>query len=327
MSSVNVYHGLWINWDKGKIFGSTLTLSAGNGALLISFFALFVRLSGTHLWNIIRYVLHQSRSRSGLNDGLYHQQQAILRNSASNIDTLSHFLRLSYYWRKRASRISRRQLPLQVLASLHILALGAAGVFSSRLTTLPESEVLIKGSADCGSIQFPSIPPTGLDAGSLAQYTAAEINRKQHNQASQIYKKACYDISNSTVSCNTYKKRKIPSSIRYQQPCPFSGFCVNEAEGSVELDSGIISSLNHLGMNTPSQDSVGYRTSLTCAPIITDGYHSSWVPPTGSNQATGEKVMNFFYGPSYDNSRPPELNYTFSAVNYAGWFSQHPYIL
>jgi hypothetical protein len=37
-----VYLGVWTNWSRGPVFGSTLTLDRTNASLLIAFVAFFV---------------------------------------------------------------------------------------------------------------------------------------------------------------------------------------------------------------------------------------------------------------------------------------------
>lgn len=41
-----VYTGVWINWSKGPVLGSTLTMSVRNGGIMIAVLALFVQLAG-----------------------------------------------------------------------------------------------------------------------------------------------------------------------------------------------------------------------------------------------------------------------------------------
>lgn len=53
----SVQTGAWINQTKGRVLGATITLDAERSVLLIAFFALFVRLVGSHLWSIICYLV------------------------------------------------------------------------------------------------------------------------------------------------------------------------------------------------------------------------------------------------------------------------------
>lgn len=43
----SIYEGVWINWARGRVFGSTITLNRRDGGLIISFITLFITLVGT----------------------------------------------------------------------------------------------------------------------------------------------------------------------------------------------------------------------------------------------------------------------------------------
>lgn len=80
--SGHIYHGPWINFDKGGVIrGATLTLSDRDGGLLTSFIATFVTLTGAQLWKVICFAIHQLRSTTQPRDALFHQQQAVWRNT------------------------------------------------------------------------------------------------------------------------------------------------------------------------------------------------------------------------------------------------------
>jgi hypothetical protein len=42
IDDIPVYLGVWTNWSRGQVMGSTLTLDRRNGSLLIAFLAFFV---------------------------------------------------------------------------------------------------------------------------------------------------------------------------------------------------------------------------------------------------------------------------------------------
>ena len=95
-SGVDFKLGTWMNWTKGPILGATITIDLRDGALLISFLALFVRLVGSHAWSIFCYMFHQWQSSKGERDALHHQQQTLLRNSGSVTSTLWYAPPLSH---------------------------------------------------------------------------------------------------------------------------------------------------------------------------------------------------------------------------------------
>lgn len=128
-----IYTGAWVNWARGPIKGSTITLTHRNGSLLTAFLALYVALVGRSFWRLFCFTLHSFFS-NGLSpqDGLYHQRQVILRNTGSDVDGLQYFVRLIWAWRNRSVRPWRRVLPLLGLTILTTTAFYAASILSSQ---------------------------------------------------------------------------------------------------------------------------------------------------------------------------------------------------
>jgi hypothetical protein len=109
------------------MYGATLTLSRQKGTFLIAFLALFVATAGTSFWKIVRYGLHYGYSSSKMPDGVYHQRQAILRNTPSPLDAALKFLNIGWTWRKRAAKLSWRAFPSLTLALLISIGFTVAG--------------------------------------------------------------------------------------------------------------------------------------------------------------------------------------------------------
>ena len=90
-TSEQVYTGFWTNWEQGRVVGSTLTLR--NGAYLVAFLALFVRIVGSHFWRLLCYaIFHYMPSRMDELDRSTTQQKAILRNSYSPLNSVIKFV-------------------------------------------------------------------------------------------------------------------------------------------------------------------------------------------------------------------------------------------
>lgn len=99
-----------------------------------------------HLWAVCYFVLHPYFSRKGRQDAIYHQRQAILRNSSSPVGTAWALLRMTWRWRK-SSKSPHRILPF--LGCLLVVTCGftAATILSSWIAR--GSEVLLNGT-NCG---------------------------------------------------------------------------------------------------------------------------------------------------------------------------------
>lgn len=261
-----VYLGMWTNWSRGRVMGSTLTLSREDGNYLLSFTASCIGLVSSRFWRILCFILHNSLSTSTPRDALCHQQQAILRNSASPDSGLFVFCQLAWAWRKAARRVFVRIFPLVAAASFFIVAFTVAGGFSSTIATGVGNEVLLDGS-NCA---FIDIQDPDLSAQSITQ----PYQIRQANTASN-YAQQCYSTNTSGMfDCGTFVRPRIPSSVDNQTACPFAeGMC--QSDTNLRLDTGYIDSHETLGLNAPLEERFIFRNVLQCAPLVTEGYTSN----------------------------------------------------
>lgn len=285
-----VYLGIWTNWSRGRVLGATLTLSREDGNYVLAFTAFFIGLVSTRFWRILCFILHNSFSTSTPRDALYHQQQAILRNSDSADAGLLVFSQLAWAWRKTAKRAFVRVLPLIATAALSTVVFTIAGGFSSSISTGVGNDVLLDGS-NCALVNT-GYPDLGA-ASIIQQY----VSRRASNAAN--YAQQCYSTNTSgMLNCGTFVKARIPSSVDYQTPCPFAtGLCQSDA--NIRLDTGYIDSHEHLGLNAPPDERVMFRTVLQCAPLVTEGY-------TNNISTSGENYTAYYYGPDTSGN-----NYTY----------------
>ena len=213
-SMSSIYTGIWINWSHGVVAGSTLTLNERDGGLLTAFLAIFVSAAGAAAWRIMSYALHQSRARQEYQDGLHHQQQAILRNSHSPTGASWQLMQLTWFWRSNATRYLMRTIPLAGLALLNLALFGVAGVFSSEVTKAPGNETLVR-SPDCGYIYL-------KDPGSVkasADYTSMDTN---DTLPAAAYQRACYDNVENSLQYGQFIQRQLRWTSNQSSPCPFS---------------------------------------------------------------------------------------------------------
>lgn len=337
----SVHTGTWTNWTHGAVLGATWTTSLQNGAYLVAFLALFVRVAGGHFWDIFCYVLFQLRSTARDEDGLFHQQQAVLRNTGSDSRAAWKFLTLGWYWRKMAKRTWKRTLPLVFGAILNILAFGAAGIFVSRVTN-NGSQVLLRENA-CGFW-------TDVTAfGQTQSFTPEFIQQQQEFSANlqyvmtsaSTYAAECYGYDSHAAAnvpspdCNAYGRQLINWSVDTNATCPFAPeMCVDNL--AVRLDTGYIDSHLHLGINAPKEDRVLYREVFECAPITSKGFSSGWLDVADSGLSPGEytsglygaQIIRYDYGPNYyldTNDTFYYSNTTFGTI--ASVFNQPNYLL
>ena len=313
-SSDEIYTGFWVDHHSGSATGLTLTISSSSSVYLIAFLALFVRVAGNHLWNLFCYVVFHVRTTPKKKDGLYHQEQQLLRSGISDFKSALAFLRLGHAWKGKAQKPLSRVLPLTFVAIFHVAALAIAGIFSSKIAQVHSTVLLRNGT--CGDFS--------LDFGSNVKNIQANdvAGAMQHFAASFV--EQCYEFNSTSKDilspdCDAHGRRKIQWTIDDTILCPFQPqMCRNDL--AVRFDTGFIDSNYHLGINTPDSDSVMFRIVINpylllnatktlqttdCTPLQTEGFVDYNVSESQSE-----------LGPLYIDSAFPYRG--FSLYNY-GW--------
>lgn len=281
----SVYLGFWTNWSQGATAGLTYTTTLDNGAFFIAFLALFVTFTGTCFWSIVSFIIHQIFSRQAPQNAIYHQQQAILRTSDTSSAALWRLITLSWAWRKVSCAASLKSTFIPLVASLATFsAFTIAGIFSSRVASSRDGEVLINGH-NCATVNL-TLMASATD--NTAEYYGAGRLRSSFN-----YKSVCYPNSGSTDSCRTFARSSLPYTVTHGTPCPFPGgdrICLSN-NGSIRLDSGFLNSHHDLGINAPPSSRYLYRTVAECSPLRDEDY-------VRYNETNSSKTLQFLYGNS-----------------------------
>jgi hypothetical protein len=209
----NVHLGFWTNWDHGKIEGATITLTRRNGGLLIAFIAIFVGTAGKSFWRIVCFCLHRMYSNPEPQDGIYHQLQATLRNSATAQDAAWSLVKVILAWRvpPRYRKPFPRLIGTILLALLTAICFGIAGVFSSQITTDTANEVLLTGD-NCG------LWKANDDVDSASYDTLFEPRQHQRVLSYSNYALQCYsgDTTLTQEDCHPYVQSKLSTTIPTQ---------------------------------------------------------------------------------------------------------------
>jgi hypothetical protein len=288
-SNATIYVGVWTNWSKGHISGSTLTLPVRDGAILIALLALFIQVSGTQSWSIFCFIVHQIRTSKEAKDGLYHQQQATLRNNSSDVATVWRLASMGFAWRSHGINSTRKSFVLIVTGLFHFLAFGAAGLLSSHFTTVG-NEVLLAQNPACGALLLLNSTETTNQSGNIEAYTKNSV------QTSQQYVQHCLAEQATLPQCNRLRRSTLNWTSISNVPCPFeSGSCLGLVNSSLYFDSGLIDSREDLGVNSNDANRVQYRKAATCNPLTTDG-HILVTNGTFDNNTVG--LAAAFYGPN-----------------------------
>lgn len=308
-SNISVYTGVWKNWSEGPIVGATLTLSARNGVILVAVLALFIQLAGVHSWSIISFITHQLKATRESRDGLYHQQQATLRNSSSDISTLWRFTQIGLAWHPLKRKSFRRSVGIMLLALVHLVSFTAAGILSSHFTKRG-NDVLIARSPSCGIWDGPDNNNADNWETLFAADVAYDVYMKNMAQSSRQYVQNCLSQSQALPECDMFKRSQLNWTTR-NTTCPFTGgLCLGSSNGSIQLDTGLIDSRNDLGINSQDDARVQYRRVTTCVPIVNDERYVRIENTTVDN--TTYLLAAAFYGP---NSAGPATQNIYSDLS------------
>jgi hypothetical protein len=308
---VEIYTGPWVDWSKGAILGSTITLSSKTAPILTAFLAFFVTVVGACLWRLICFIFHQSSASLKPKDGMHHQHQVIFRNTGSPTAAIRAFLESAFHWRKAARRSFLRSVPLAVFAIVFSIALAIGSILSSLVAQSSGNHRLVV-SDGCGYFGYDN--SSSLEVRTKAM-TARDLN---DTIIASAYSRACYDgnYKLNKLQCGTYTTPALTRAAVTHASCPFDdSMCL---DGLVyQLDTGLIDTHKDLGINMPPSGRVGFRKVSTCAPIVQQGF----VDNTTSDGTDG-------MGLEGDNVR----KYNYGGVPLAGilnttyWYNTHAYV-
>lgn len=294
---LHIYIGSWTNWSRGSTFGATLTMTRDNGNLLIAFIALFVTFVGTCSFRIACFTFHRIFSKSSPQDAIYHQRQAILRNSSNGVTAIWEMCLLFWSWRRKKQRTILRILPMTIYIALNVATFTTIGIFSSNIAGTTGNEVLINESPFCGS----SYPKENISFGDtttklLPIYT-------QQFQSFFNYAQDCYAARLSDGRCGSFIKGQLNSVVNRNASCPFRSEMCRSQYGNIEIDTGLIDTNFDLGVNAPKDKGVLLRRVINCSPLVTEGYSIN-------ANMSGRIFTSYYYGPDFLNGGS-EVNYTY----------------
>lgn len=300
------------------------------GLVFVAVLALVVKWAGSHVWGIICFIVHDFLSTQKDHDGLHYQRQALLRSKTSESDFLLRIWELSWAWKAHTPSTFRRNIFLALVALINMVAFLVAGIFSARVT-VTDSEGLLVGT--CGWLEkdadkdFPQWTKNDWETGDALFVTA-------YNGYRQIltYSQTCYAgnmLNTSEAQCDFPATPYIESSIDRDADCPFADeACTGRA---ISLDSGLINSDTHLGINSAPGGRVQVRKVTSCAPIDMDAYTTGWTPTPAPGTEMffptlfpNDTFKYYSMGSSWLFGAPIS-NFTFVMSNYSLYVNGLPY--
>jgi hypothetical protein len=327
-----IYVGVWTNWSRGAVMGATLTLSQTDSTLLIAFVAFFVAWGkdhpcsifpssdpnacayqltmvisvGTRVWRILCLILHFTYSSREPKDGLHHQRQIMLRNSANPESSLLTLAYIIWAWRRRASKPYLRLIVVTLLAVLCTVGFAAASGFSSQISAGIGNEVLLEGGNCAIRDRIALMTNKYPDRSDYFDPYLAKLFASAANYARNCYSNAS-PARSQALECGELVVPRLRITATRNARCPFDPKICKSQDANIILDTGVINSHEHLGVNAPTQDRFGYRQRLHCAVLKTEGYKSQY------NQSTERSYTRYYYGRRWSSSG--RLNYTNQVSN------------
>jgi hypothetical protein len=296
--------------------GSTITTDIQTGTVIIALLALLSSLAATHLWNLFIFVAHQLRADGRSADGLFWQQQILLRAELSPTTFLVDWLKL--WWLSRSHEHSaKRSIPQIPVALLFIFGTIAVSIFSSYVVTSTNLQVLVHNPL-CGPFDFGSGPGSatfGTTLDGILNYRRDIIAR------SQPFAEDCYQNSTSLPArCMAFIQPNSPLTPELTR-CPFdSKTCIdNEDQSGVSIDSGLIDTNGIFGWNFQARDRVQRRRKTTCGILRTEGYTevinaSDYPIHTNRNFLPGEQLLASRYGSRESGSNFRNITFVHSLL-------------
>jgi hypothetical protein len=264
-----VYLGVWTNWSRGQVFGLTLTLKRQEANLLIAFTAFFIALVSTRFWRIVCFAFHRHYATPSPQNTVYHQRQAILRNSSAAESGM--LLLLQLIWANGRNGLG--VLLSVVVAAFCVAAFAVAGGLSSQISTAVGTEVLIH-SANCGYLDFNKVTAAGSDGDLEGYFALAPVEAEAINNAAN-YAQQCYSNATAKIlDCGRFTKMALPIIVNNKAACPFQEAMCRSNSTNIQIDSGYIDSHEDLGLNSRADHRILARNVLHCAPIRTEGFTS-----------------------------------------------------
>lgn len=276
-----IYKGGWTNWNGDVTTGGKLTVSKKGAELLMVFIGIFFVFMEAGLWSLISFGLFLWRRSQSLEqvgsgssptarsldrDALWHLQQATLRNGgddrAVGITYIS--LWLNYGWKSLDVILRTWPTIFLALASFGIFLITLPFIAAYLMLDSQGVEVLIH-SPQCGYWQASFSDDLVVASTDIANRTLEAVQ----------YADTCYESNYPSELCDNYLvKRNLEWTGWHNAECPFEdGMCLdNDTFPAFQMETMLLDSHEHFGMNSPKQGRFALQRTTTCAPLNVKGW-------------------------------------------------------
>jgi hypothetical protein len=313
MSSPQVFFGVWRSHEADTWI---LTLSDRDSGIISAGLILFVGFVASQAWNAVKFVVHQARATDRPRDGLYHQQQLALRNSAGHLQMLWISIRLSLGWKRQIGLgpSIRRSWLLAALSLVSLAGWSIAQLYVSVIWTGAGDQYLLVPSR-CGLMFDRRFARSSLFESLNLRYTwFSKVMAPRLDYASSYQSQCSGDHSEQSRFCD-----RSPVHLHNWEvsdgKCPFTeqSLCISTNSTPVIIDSGFINSNTHLGINAPRGKTIEYRKIATCSPM------DSTFTQTVQDTVTKLEETRYYYGPSLLSNDKESFTYSRDKSRNTSW--------
>ena len=348
-SNISVHSGIWRDYSQEGLNQVILTIPLQWGNILISVLAMLLSVAGAATWRVLSFFLHQLRvhvpthtyahphdasspprrdGRYESPDALQQQLQVLLRNNATPISALADIFHLQRAWSRVPTRRSpfRVLLPTATLAAIITLLFTLLGIFVSAFATRSESNVAVLASPgeSCGGWRFnwAKVAVTNDLPSSFETLRA----RTDDVLSARAYANWFYSREKQPLAATSsmFPVSRLPYTTS-MGPCPFvgAGRCLSNDTSTLNitliLDTGMLDSHTHLGMNAPRRDRSSIRHRMACSPINVSDRFTVKTSVNGTVEVDTSALFDSPSSPSSFSTHPELLGVGYSATSY--WWS------
>ena len=252
-----IYTGFWSDESLPGVLGSKWTVKQGYANFVVALIAILVSIGVGSAWSLLLFSIHQLRATAAPRDGLFRQQQVLLRSLGNPRSISLDSIKLAKAWTVLGHKALFRCFLLAALGLIFAVGSLAAGVFSSGVISSTSLRVLVR-SLDCQQLNM-----TGY-LGAVPAATVA-LDNKVHNMA-YAYADQCYGSENTPSQCSLYVSPRIHINSSFSRT-PFPNLTPYNNDRALLLDSGYLDSNDIFGVNAKLEDRVQIRRKATCAPL------------------------------------------------------------
>lgn len=257
--------GWWTDYDAGRIRGGRLTLKNQEAAALLGFLAVAVTFAGNRSWKILRFALYRCfrNTDADVEDARKwsHRIKLLLRNVITAASACWMFL--TQAWESHGKHSAPggtirliQSAGLAIGAGVHVLAVVAAGILTSRI--LLGRMVVSKPLDSCGQWE-------ARDNASTLSYQSL---RRNETVDSDNYVRNCYPqgVSLGILDCEKLFTRWLPHQVEHKARCPFGLDLCTLGDNAFAMDSGPIT-FSSLGINSKFGLSLSVQRRSTCITV------------------------------------------------------------